>query len=269
MQKASNHAHIRIVQSRQNARVKELRAALRKSEKTASGLVAVEGLHLVEEALRSGLSAQTIFVRSGNLPLLEGLQLDGAEILELPADVFAGAVTTETPQGIAALVTAREFSLEDALRGNPPLVVIAAGLQDPGNLGTIVRSAEAFGAGGVVTLPGTVSAWNAKTLRASSGSVFRLPVVATDTRRLFETLRRSRIRALATVVAGGVTAQDVDLRGPIALLIGNEGSGLSSELVSACDARVTIACPGPVESLNAAIAASVLLYEASRQRTNP
>lgn len=267
MQEASTHAHIRIVQSRQNARVKELRAALRKSEKTESGLVAIEGSHLVEEALLSGLRLETVFIRSGSLRLLDSMKIGGGtEVLELSPDVFASAVTTESPQGIAALVEVPEFSLSDAFRGESTLVVVAAGLQDPGNLGTIVRSAEAFGASGVIALPGTVSVWNAKTLRASSGSAFRLPVVSVDVRGLMETLRAQRIRSLATVVDGGSVAQEVDLRGPTALFIGNEGSGLSAELVSACDASVTIACPGPVESLNAAIAASVLLYEASRQR---
>jgi TrmH family RNA methyltransferase len=267
MQEASNHAHIRIVQSRQNARVKELRAALKKSEKTASGLVAVEGLHLVEEALRSGLRMETVFVRSGSLRLLGGLGVaDEVVILELPADVFASAVTTESPQGIAALVEAPAFSLEQMLAGSSPLVLVVAGLQDPGNLGTIIRSAEAFGASGVAALPGTVSVWNAKTLRASSGSAFRLPVVSAEVSGLFEMLHARGVRSLATVVDGGVAAPDVDLAGPVALFIGNEGSGLSAELVADCDARVTIPCPGPVESLNAAIAASVLLYEASRQR---
>ena len=267
MQEASNHAHIRIVQSRQNARVKDLRAALKKSETTASGLVAVEGLHLVEEALRSGLRVETVFVRSGSLGLLGGLRVaDDAEVLELPADVFESAVTTESPQGIAALVEAPAFSLEQVLSGASPLVVVAAGLQDPGNLGTIVRSAEAFGASGLVALPGTVSVWNAKALRASSGSAFRLPVVSASEKELLEMLRSRRVRSLATVLDGGVAAQAVDLSGPVALFIGNEGSGLSAELVNACDALVTIPCPGPVESLNAAIAASVLLYEASRQR---
>ncbi|WP_174239941.1 RNA methyltransferase [Acidobacterium sp. S8] len=267
MQEASNHAHIRIVQSRQNARVKDLRAALKKSEKTASGLIAVEGLHLMEEALRSGLRVETVFIRSGSLELLGGLGLaEDAEILELPADVFASAVTTESPQGIAALVAAPAFSLEDVLRGAAPLVLVAAGLQNPGNLGTIVRSAEAFGASGVVALPGTVSVWNAKALRASSGSAFRLPVVSADVSELFGMLRSRGVRSLATVVDRGVAAQEVDLIGPVALFIGNEGAGLSAQLVAACDARVTIPCPGPVESLNAAIAASVLLYEASRQR---
>lgn len=247
--------------------------------------------------MRSGLRIATLFVRSGSEALLapgaspETAFADPAfaetEVLELPADIFASAVTTESPQGIAALVEAPRFTLTDvlgadalgtdALRANAqansnidartlPLVVIAAGLQDPGNLGTLVRSAEAFGATGVVTLPGTVSLWNAKALRASSGSAFRLPVVAASEAEAFAALSGRGIRVYAAVAAQGEEAPSCHLHHAVALMIGNEGSGLSRALLAQADARITIPCPGPVESLNAAIAASVLLYEASRQR---
>jgi RNA methyltransferase, TrmH family len=267
MQAASINARIRIVQSRQNARVKELRAALRKGEKTGTGLVAIEGMHLVEEALRSGLRLSAVFVRSSSLNLLNQLRIsDDIEILELPADLFESAVTTESPQGIAALAEAPAFTFENILAAPQPLIVVSTGLQDPGNLGTVIRSAEAFGATGLIALPGTVSIWNPKTLRASSGSAFRLPIVPASSKDLLQTLRASGIRALATTVNGGAPAQQVDLSQPTALFIGNEGSGLSAELIRECDGSITIPCPGPVESLNAAIATSILLYEAARQR---
>jgi TrmH family RNA methyltransferase len=267
MQAASINARIRIVQSRQNARVKELRAALRKGEKTGTGLVAIEGMHLVEEALRSGLRLSAVFVRSSSLNLLNQLRIsDDIEILELPADLFESAVTTESPQGIAALAEAPAFTFENILAVPQPLIVVSAGLQDPGNLGTVIRSAEAFGATGLIALPGTVSIWNPKTLRASSGSAFRLPIVPASSKELLQALRASGIRALATTVDGSKPAQQVDLSQPTALFIGNEGSGLSAELIRECDGSITIPCPGPVESLNAAIATSILLYEAARQR---
>jgi len=144
--------------------------------------------------------------------------------------------------------------------------VIAGGLQDPGNLGTLIRSAEAFGAAGVVTLPGTVSPWNAKALRASSGSAFRLPIVSASDEVVFPWLRSSGIRLLAAVTGRGLAASEIDFTKSAALLIGNEGRGLSEDLLNRAEARVMIPCPGPVESLNAAIAGSILLYEASRQR---
>jgi RNA methyltransferase, TrmH family len=169
----------RIVQSRQNRRVKELRAGFSPGSRSETGRVGVEGEHLLAEALRSGIRVATVFIRSGAEALLDRLGLPSdTEIIELPPDVFASAVTTESPQGIAALVEPKTFTLEDMIRTEASLIVVAAGLQDPGNLGTLIRSAEAFGATGVVTLPGTVSLWNSKALRASSGSAFRLPVVA-------------------------------------------------------------------------------------------
>lgn len=241
--------------------------ALRKAEKTASGLVAIEGIHLVEEALRSGLRVPTVFVRSGSLGLLDALRIPAeSELLELPPDIFSSAVSTESPQPVAALVEAPAFSLEAILSVPGPLLLVSAGIQDPGNLGTIMRSAEAFGAAGIVTLPGTVSVWNPKALRASAGSAFRLPVVSARENDVFPSLHSRGIRTLATTVEDGTPAHQVDFTQPTALFLGNEGSGLPESIARACDASVTIPCPGPVESLNAAVAASILLYEAVMQR---
>jgi RNA methyltransferase, TrmH family len=255
----------RRIESRQNARIKELRAGLTQGAPTAAGHIAVEGLHLVQEAVKSGLKLHTVFVRSGSEGLLEHLALNGTEVLIVADEVFAGAVVTEHPQGIAALVDAPEFAVQAILRGTP-LVVVVAGLQDPGNLGTLVRSAEAFGATGMILLPGTVSLWNAKALRASSGSAFRLPALAMSADDAFAVLRAHGVQVFATVARDG--AGEADLRGPSALLVGNEGAGLPDAWIARADARVTIPYPGAVESLNVAIAGSVLLYDAARQRRN-
>jgi TrmH family RNA methyltransferase len=146
--------------------------------------------------------------------------------------------------------------------------VIVAGLQDPGNMGTLVRSAEAFGASGILTTPGTVSAWNQKALRASVGSVFRVPVVAVSGDEIAD-LKGRGVRLLAAVGSddfGVIGAHEADFTVACAVMIGNEGAGLAAEWMEMADGLVTIPCPGPVESLNAAIAGSLLLYEASRQR---
>ena len=182
----------RIVQSRQNARVKELRAGFRSASRTEHGHIAIEGEHLLLEAIAAGLTIPAVFIRQGSESLLDHLQLpDTAEIIALPPDIFASAVSTESPQGIAALVDPPAFTLDHILNARgTPLILIAAGLQDPGNLGTLIRSAEAFAATGLITLPGTVSPWNQKALRASAGSVFRLPVIACQRRR---NLPRARI----------------------------------------------------------------------------
>jgi TrmH family RNA methyltransferase len=257
----------RRVESRQNARVKELRAGLSRGLRTAHNQIAIEGLHLVQEAVKSGLNLDTVFLQEGHEELLQQFPSGNAEVLILTEDVFLSATMTEHPQGVAALVEAPQFTVQAMFSGAAqphPLVVIAAGLQDPGNLGTLVRSAEAFGATGMILLPGTVSLWNAKTLRASSGSAFRLPVVGLAADDAFSALRDHGVQILAAVARDGDS--EADWRGPSALLIGNEGSGLPEAWISQADARVTIPFTGAVESLNAAIAGSVLLYDAMRQR---
>jgi len=253
-----------VVTSRANARVKQLRAATSGNARLSGGLVAIEGETLVHEALRSGLLLKTVFV-SERREVPRGLPA-GVEVLRCSNDVLQSAVETQSPQGIAALVLPKQWELADALQGTP-LLLVAVGLQDPGNLGTLIRSAEAFGATGVLTTLGTVSAWNQKALRASAGSVFRMPVVAVTEAEL-QSLKSRNIRLYAAVAAGEevVPAASASFTDPCALLIGNEGAGLAQKFVEMADQRITIPSPGPVESLNAAIAGSLLLYEASRQR---
>jgi TrmH family RNA methyltransferase len=255
----------RLIESRQNPRVKELRAALARAGRTPSGLIAIEGEHLVAEAVRSHLRFATIFLREGHAPRTD--IPEDAEHFLLPPDVFASAVATEQPQGIAALVHPPAFSAETLFRAAPPLILVLAGLQDPGNIGTLLRSAEAFAASGVLLLPGTASPWNPKALRASAGSAFRVPTIAATEADALDLLARHHVPAIAAVAREGVPASEAPLAGPCALLIGNEGAGLSDALIAAAAHRITIPMPGNVESLNAAIAGSLLLYEAAQQRT--
>jgi TrmH family RNA methyltransferase len=260
-----------VISSRANARVKQLRAAFQGHARLSGGMVAIEGDHLLEEALRSGMVLKTVFVSERRETPKRVLR--GVEVLRLTEEVFGSVVETQSPQGVAALMVPPVFSIEDVMGAassteQAPLILIAVGLQDPGNLGTLVRSAEAFGANGVLTTPGTASAWSQKALRASVGSVFRMPVVAVGAPEL-EELKRNGVRLIAAVGAEGTgvtEAQAMDFKAGCAVMIGNEGSGLGPEWMAMCDARVTIPCPGAVESLNAAVAGSLLLYEASRQR---
>ncbi|MGB0064960.1 MAG: RNA methyltransferase [Terracidiphilus sp.] len=261
---------VRDVQSKDNARLKELRKVLATPGRGARGLAGIEGPHLVEEALRAGLRVVAIFVVQGAELVLDTVHVPPeAEILRLPKKLLASALDTETPQPIAALIEPPDWTWAHILgthRNGADIVVVLAGLQDPGNLGTIVRSAEAFGACGVVSLPGTVSAWNPKAVRASAGSVFRVPLLAVSERECVEELHEAGVEILATSVGAGEAADRVDLARPVAFILGNEGNGVPAELAAKADSRITIPYPGPVESLNAAVAASLLLYEAARQR---
>ena len=188
------------------------------------------------------------------------------ETLILPDNVFASAVATETPQGVAALVRVKAFDLAGVLRVPQPLIVVAAGLQDPGNLGTIIRSAEAFGAAGVLLAERTVGQFNPKVVRASAGSVFRLPIVNVALDDAVAALRERGVRLLATSSHKGTPADEAAFTGAVALFIGNEGAGLPRSAMSAMDEVVMIPHSERVESLNAGVATSVLLYEAARQR---
>jgi TrmH family RNA methyltransferase len=259
-----------IVQSKQNSRLKQLRRALATPGRGTDGLAGIEGPNLLAEALRAGLRIPTVFVALGAESLIDELPLPPeTEFLLVPKALLNAVLTTETPQPVAALVEPPEWgwaNLLNELDDAAPLITVLAGLQDPGNLGTILRSAEAFGASGVVSLPGTVSAWNPKAVRASAGSVFRVPMVDADPEECFQRLREAGVTILTTMASGAEAADAANLAAPVAILIGNEGNGVPRELAAQADGAITIPCPGPVESLNAAVAASVLLYEASRQR---
>jgi TrmH family RNA methyltransferase len=258
---------LRIVQSKQNARLKELRRALAHPGRGEDSLAGIEGPKLLDEALRARLRIACIFAAQGAEHLLDALPLPPeTEVLLLPRELLDSALATETPQSIAALVEPPQWAWAQLLDGHVPLIVVLAGLQDPGNLGTILRSAEAFGATGVVSLPGTATAWNPKAVRASAGSVFRLPLLTADSEECFKRLRKAGVKIFTTALQGAEAAHRVRLAGPVALLIGNEGNGVPEELAAQADGAITIPGPGPVESLNASVAAGVLLYEASRQR---
>jgi RNA methyltransferase, TrmH family len=261
---------VRIVQSKQNARLKELRRAFIRPGRDTHGLVGIEGPHLLEEAIRADLRVACVFVAQDAPPMTENLPVGKeTEVLIVPRPLLNSALDTETPQAIAALVELPDWTWAHVLRAReawPPLLVVLAGIQDPGNLGTILRSAEAFKATGVISLPGTVSAWNAKAVRSSAGSVFRVPLVTATPEECFSKLHEGGARVLTTAVSNAEPIYEANFTGPTAFLIGNEGSGVPADIAEHADAAVTIPCPGPVESLNAAVAASVLLYESFRQR---
>jgi len=264
------NARLRRVEGRHNALVKDLRGAFARGEPTSDGYCAIEGFRILEEAIRSGLRFRAVFFSESALGRAEKLlpQLGAqVETLLLPDKLFAGAVKSDAPQGVAALARWKEFSLEDVLARSTagPLLAIA-GAQDPGNLGTMLRSAEAFGAGGTILGEGTVSPFNLKVVRASAGSVFRLPLARGKLSEAVSLMRQHGVRLVATASHKGTPLDQAKLAGPLAIFIGSEGAGLPRDLIKEMDEVVAIPQAPQVESLNAGVAASIVLYEVARQR---
>jgi TrmH family RNA methyltransferase len=261
---------LRRIEGRHNALAKELRHAFARSELTEDGYCAIEGLHIVEEAIRSGLKFRVVFFSSSAATKAERLLPQiGAQVetVVLPDKLFASAVPSETPQGVAALVRWKEVSLDAVLAKSQtgPLLAIA-GVRDPGNLGTILRSAEAFGATGAILGEGTVSPFNSKVVRASAGSVFRLPTVRTQLAAAIASMRKQGLCLVATSSHKGTPLPEAKLAGSFVVFIGAEGAGLPRDLISEMDEVVTIPQSPKVESLNAGVAASIVLYEVARRR---
>lgn len=273
----SAQSRLRRIEGRHNGLVKELRQAFAHAELTGEGDCAIEGLRIVEEAIRSGLRFRAVFFReSAQDRAARLLPQIGAhvETLLLPDKLFDGTVPSDSPQGVAALVRLKQFSLDDVLeRLQVGPVVVVVGLQDPGNLGTILRSAEAFGSAGVVLGEGTVSPFNSKVIRASAGSLFRIPLVIGKTAGGFEAIlgkfRSQSVRTIATSSHKGTPLDQAKLTGPLAIFVGSEGAGLPRSVMAQMDETVAIPHTPQVESLNAGVAGSIVLYEAARQRRTP
>ncbi len=277
--RAAPPARAETISSRDNRWLKRFRAALRGSAAASDANVGVEGARLVEEALRSGLAVEAVLVSASGERHLEQLRPyfgPALTLLRTSDRLFAGIADTQSPQGVAALLRAPRASFDDIVRCRgaiAPLVVVLVGVQDPGNVGTILRAAEAFGATGTATTAGTAHHLAPKALRASAGSALRLPVLnGISASVLLAQLRVAELQLYAAspnAHAPGrrtVRVWEADLRGPAALLVGNEGAGLPAEIERSVDMLVHIPLATGVDSLNAAVAASVLLYEAARQR---
>jgi TrmH family RNA methyltransferase len=266
----ADRSRLRLIEGKHNALVKDLRRAFAHGELTDDGHCAIEGVRIIEEAIRSGLKFRAVFFNQAAENRAERLlpQLAAhVETLLLPNKLFASLVPSETPQGVAALVKIKESSLEDLLAKaqSGPLLAVA-GVQDPGNLGTMLRSAEAFGAAGVLLGEGTVSPFNPKVVRASAGSVFRLAFARKNLASTLAPMRADGLRLVATSSHKGTPLNEANLAAPLAVFIGSEGAGVPKDLLAQMDETLAIPHSEKVESLNAGVAASIVLYEIARQK---
>jgi TrmH family RNA methyltransferase len=256
---------MRVLTSRED---RELRALRRRGGREDAGRFLAEGVRVVEDLLASPIPVHWAAVASSledgerGRRLIEAFDRRSIPLRVLPDADFRRVADTEHPQGVLAVASVPTSDLPDLIPGAGRCVVLVLdAVQDPGNFGTLSRSAEALGASGLIALPGTVDPWNAKAVRAAVGSTFRLPIVAAQWEAAARWLRGEGFRILGAAVGGGPVPADLDR---VALVVGNEGAGLSPEVSAGVDALVGIPLRGRAESLNVNAAAAILLHELTR-----
>lgn len=260
-----------MITSSSNPRIKQVVQWQEKAkERRNAGIFLVEGFKMFEEAPVEKI--QEVYISEGALERAlqdegtgEKLRKTGYEVVA--SELFRKMSDTQTPQGILCVVKRPEYTLNQVLAASTPLLVVLENLQDPGNLGTIVRTGEGAGITGVIMSKGTVDIYNPKTIRATMGSIYRVPFVyVEDLLEVPGLLKKAGIKSYAAHLEGKQYYDSFSFEEGTAFFIGNEGNGLSRELADAADAYLKIPMEGRVESLNAAIATSLLMYEAHRQR---
>ena len=258
------------ITSRQNPLVARFRTAARGD---VGGVMLLDGAHLVGDAIAAAVTFQLAAVTPASVEepvirvLVNALHASGVEVITVSASVMDAVSPVKTPTGIVALAERPAIDADRLYAGTAALVVAAVDVQDPGNLGAIVRVAEAAGATGVAAAGVSANPFGWKALRGSMGSALRLPIASEITAEdAVADAQRHGCRIVATVPRDGRSLFEIDLAGPSLILIGGEGQGLSASLAEAADERVTIPMQAPVESLNAAVTAALIVYEAARQR---
>lgn len=260
-----------MITSPHNPKIQRVKALVsRRQEREKQNAFVVEGVRLAEEALASGWQGELVLYSEGLSPrgqaLLERFHAAGAEVEELPPHLLQSAADTETPQGILAVVRSRTLPLPAA----PTFLFVADAVRDPGNLGTLLRTAAAAGTDGVLLAPGTTDAFSPKVLRAGMGAHFRLPIVAMTWAEIAALCKGqpggSSLNIYVAEAEQGTPCWSLDLRPPVALVVGGEAEGASEPARQIGNGYITIPMPGKSESLNAAVAASILMFEVVRQR---
>lgn len=262
-----------VITSLQNDTIKLASSLKQKKQRDATGLFVAEGIRLIEEVCSADWQVNTCFYTegvSGNKRaelLLDLLQNKHCRMLKVSDAVYKKISDTDQPQGMMAIVKKREHLLSTILAVEKPFIVILDTIQDPGNLGAIIRTADAAGATGVVLTKGCTDLYSSKTVRATMGSLFHLPIVeGVNSEVLIHSLQERNIHIAATSLTSSSLYYEADFDQPAAVIFGNEGNGVSAELLCKANSRIFIPILGRAESLNVAASAAVILYEAVRQR---
>ncbi|MBU0686443.1 MAG: RNA methyltransferase [Candidatus Margulisbacteria bacterium] len=253
-----------MLTSLSNPKIKEILRLKGKKQKAQSGKFIIEGIHLLQEAIQSSSLYdidQVIFSSSFNQPDLLG-QL---RALEVSDQVFNKMTELENPEGILAVLKSKSFSLEELLKSNPKVTIFGVEIQDPGNLGAIFRTAEALGADSIILSKGTVDPFNSKVVRASMGSILRLPFcIIADAQDAIKTLKAKGFDVVGTHAKRGQNLREIEFSYPLVIVMGSETRGLPEKLVDNITKFVKIPISAKVDSLNVAMAAGIILYEAAK-----
>ncbi|MCB2339835.1 TrmH family RNA methyltransferase [Clostridium estertheticum] len=255
------------IQSKDNLLIKDIRKLKEKRYRVSSNMFLVEGFRFVEEALDSGFEVVHIFisargeVKFENSSMKNKLQVN-TKVYGVSDSLFKNICDTDNPQGIIASVRNKPVEI----KYDNGFYMLADRIQDPGNMGTIIRTAHAAGALGVILTKGTVDIYNEKTLRATMGSIFKIPIIYDNDLSLVQKLKKSEFKLVTSSLDTDKNFYDIDLKGKIIISVGNEGNGISDEVYDICDLKIKIPMPGGAESLNVAVAASIMMYEVVRQK---
>lgn len=256
-----------VIESKDNLLIKDIKKLKEKKYRISSNMFLVEGFRFAEEALDSDFEVVHIFVSArgeskyDNSCMKNKLQKN-TKVYSVSDSIFKSICDTDSPQGIIA--TVRNKLVE--IKNDNGFYILADKIQDPGNMGTIIRTAHAAGALGVIITKGTVDIYNEKTLRATMGSVFKIPIIYDSDLSLVQKLRKVGFKLVTSSLDCDKNFYDLDLKEKIIISVGNEGNGISAEVYDVCDLKIKIPMPGGAESLNAAIAAAIMMYEVVRQR---
>jgi RNA methyltransferase, TrmH family len=262
---------IRKLMSSQNDLTKRWKKLHTKKGRFQLRTLLIEGEHLIKEAIRGQIPVRAVIINEEKWEQVERFlehEEITAPIYVLPTSLFATVVETETPQGIAAEIDLPDWKMEEFLTLERPadLFLVLDAIQDPGNLGTIIRTAEAANVSGIFLGKGTVDPFNSKVVRSAMGSLFRLPLFQVELKKLLPQMREMGVRIVGTSPHAELYHFQYSFPTKVAILLGNEGRGLDPALSSWLDTEVVIPMPGNTESLNVAVTSAILLYEHVRQR---
>ena len=255
------------IQSKDNLLIKEIKKLKEKKYRLISNMFLVEGFRFTEEALESDFEVVHIFISAKGESKFESSSVknklqENTKVYSLSDSLFKGICDTDNPQGIIAVVRNKPVEI----KYDHGFYMLADKIQDPGNMGTIIRTAHAAGALGVIITKGTVDIYNEKTLRSTMGSIFKIPVIEDKDLTLVQKLKNSGFKLVTSSLDTDKNFYDIDLKEKVIISVGNEGNGISAEVYEISDFKIKIPMPGGAESLNAAVAASIMMYEVVRQK---